>query len=99
MAFGPPRQRRSTLLRKRANRQRVHVSEPAIVIAGLTKDYGSGRGIFDLDLEVASGEILGFIGPNGAGKTTTIRLLMDFVRPSCGSARILGLAQRRGSVT
>jgi ABC-2 type transport system ATP-binding protein len=69
-----------------------------IVIDGLTKDYGSGRGIFDLDLEVAGGEVLGFIGPNGAGKTTTIRLLMDFLRPTRGSARILGLDTSRDSM-
>jgi len=67
------------------------MSEPAIVTEGLTRDYGAGRGIFDLDLVVPEGEILGFIGPNGAGKTTTIRLLMDFVKPSRGCARILGL--------
>src|ERR1035437_3259778 len=48
----------------------------AVVMHGLTKDYGSGHGLFDLDLEVAEGEVFGFLGPNGAGKTTTIRLLM-----------------------
>jgi ABC-2 type transport system ATP-binding protein len=69
----------------------------AIVTHGLTKDYGSDRGIFDLDLEVAPGEILGFIGPNGAGKTTTIRLLMDFTRPTRGTALVLGLDSRRDS--
>jgi ABC-2 type transport system ATP-binding protein len=74
------------------------MSEPAIVTQGLTKDYGSSRGLFDLDLEIASGEVLGFIGPNGAGKTTTIRLLMDFVRPTRGSARILGLDSHRDSM-
>jgi ABC-2 type transport system ATP-binding protein len=74
------------------------MSEPVIIAQGLTKDYGSKRGMFDLDLEVAAGEILGFIGPNGAGKTTTIRLLMDFVRPTRGSARILGLDSHRDSI-
>ncbi len=74
------------------------MSEPAIVTLGLTKDYGSNRGVFDLDLEVARGEILGFIGPNGAGKTTTIRLLMDFTRPTRGTARILGLDSRKDSI-
>jgi ABC-2 type transport system ATP-binding protein len=74
------------------------MSEPVIVTRGLTKDYGSKRGIFDLDLEVAAGEVLGFIGPNGAGKTTTIRLLMDFVRPSRGSATILGRDSHRESI-
>ncbi len=74
------------------------MGEPAIVTDGLTKDYGAGRGIFDLGLQVANGEILGFIGPNGAGKTTTIRLLMDFVRPTRGSARILGLDSHKDSI-
>jgi len=57
----------------------------------LTKDYGSGRGLFDLDLEVQEGEVFGYLGPNGAGKTTTIRLLMGLIHPSAGSASIFGL--------
>ena len=51
----------------------------AIAVRGLSKDYGSGHGIFDLDLDVAEGEVFGFLGPNGAGKTTTIRLLMGLI--------------------
>jgi ABC-2 type transport system ATP-binding protein len=70
----------------------------AVVCAGLTKDYGQGRGVFDLDLEIEQGEILGLVGPNGAGKTTTIRMLMDLVRPDRGSATILGLDSRRDSL-
>jgi ABC-2 type transport system ATP-binding protein len=70
----------------------------AIHTDGLTKDYGRGRGIFDLDLEVRGGEAFGFIGPNGAGKSTTIRLLMDLVRPTRGSAVILGLDSQRDAV-
>ncbi len=64
----------------------------------MTKSYGTGRGVFDLDLEVARGEVFGFIGPNGAGKTTTIRLLMDLVRPDHGTIRIAGLDAHRDSV-
>lgn len=56
----------------------------------LTKDYGKGRGVFDVTFTVREGEVFGFLGPNGAGKTTTIRHLMGFVRPKAGSARILG---------
>jgi ABC-2 type transport system ATP-binding protein len=64
---------------------------PAIRTRGLSKDYGSGHGLFDLDLEVRPGEVFGFLGPNGAGKSTTLRLLMDLIKPSAGSARVLGL--------
>ncbi len=56
----------------------------------LTKDYGSGRGVFDLDLEVREGEILGFLGPNGAGKSTTMRMLLGLARPTAGRAEVLG---------
>lgn len=56
----------------------------------LTKFYGKARGIADIDLEVAEGEIFGFIGPNGAGKSTTIRLLLGLLSPSSGSATIFG---------
>jgi ABC-2 type transport system ATP-binding protein len=69
----------------------------AIVTHSLTKDYGQHHGIFDLDLEVCRGEAFGLIGPNGAGKTTTLRLLMDLVRPTRGTAAILGMdTQRQG---
>ncbi len=70
----------------------------AIHSDGLTKDYGSGRGIFDLDLSVAPGEIFGFLGPNGAGKTTTIRLLMGMTHATRGGATIFGLDVDRRSV-
>ncbi|MGA9113072.1 MAG: ABC transporter ATP-binding protein [Candidatus Dormiibacterota bacterium] len=63
----------------------------AIRTEGLTKDYGEGHGLFDLDLEVAAGEVFGYLGPNGAGKTTTIRLLMDMVRPTRGRGEIFGV--------
>jgi ABC-2 type transport system ATP-binding protein len=64
---------------------------PVIATRGLSKDYGSGRGLFELDLEVEPGEVFGFLGPNGAGKSTTLRLLLDLIRPTAGSARVLGL--------
>lgn len=63
----------------------------AIMARGLSKDYGSDRGLFDLDLAVEVGEAFGYLGPNGAGKTTTIRLLMGMIHPSRGSAFIFGL--------
>jgi ABC-2 type transport system ATP-binding protein len=70
----------------------------AIQTSKLTKDYGLGRGLFDLDLTVAHGEVFGFLGPNGAGKSTTIRCLMGMIRPTLGSAHILGLDCLRDSV-
>jgi ABC-2 type transport system ATP-binding protein len=57
----------------------------------LTKSYGEHRGITELDLEVAEGEIFGFLGPNGAGKTTTMRVLLDLIRPSSGRAEVFGI--------
>lgn len=70
----------------------------AIELGAVTKDYGQGRGVFDLDLDVRRGEAFGFIGPNGAGKTTTIRLLMDLVRPDRGAIRVLGLDAHHASL-
>ncbi len=66
-------------------------SEHVIETVGLTKDYGFGRGVFDVNVHVDKGEVFGFLGPNGAGKSTTIRHLMGFSKPDCGSAKILGL--------
>jgi ABC-2 type transport system ATP-binding protein len=71
---------------------------PAIATRGLSKDFGSGRGLFDLDLEVQRGEVFGFLGPNGAGKSTTMRLLVDLIRPTSGSASLLGLDSRADSL-
>ena len=62
-----------------------------IAIEHLTRDYGEGRGIFDLSLEVKQGEVFGYLGPNGAGKTTTIRHLMGFLKPRRGKCAIDGL--------
>ena len=70
----------------------------AIQITGLTKGYGEGRGLFDLDLDVRRGEILGFLGPNGAGKSTTMRLLLDLIKPTSGSATLLGLDSQAESL-
>jgi ABC-2 type transport system ATP-binding protein len=57
----------------------------------LTKNYGSHRGIVEVDLDIAQGEVFGFLGPNGAGKTTTIRLLLDLIRPTSGRAFVFGI--------
>ncbi len=62
---------------------------PVISVEHLTKDYGSGRGVFDVNIGVEKGECYGFLGPNGAGKTTTIRHLMGFSKPEKGKTSIL----------
>ena len=74
----------------------------AIVTTDLTKRYGRVEALSRVNLRVGHGTIYGFLGPNGAGKTTTIRLLMGFVKPTAGSARVLdhdawrdGVAARR----
>ena len=61
-----------------------------IEVNDLTKDYGQGRGVFDVSLTVDEGEVFGFLGPNGAGKSTTIRHLMGFSKPQRGSTKIFG---------
>jgi ABC-2 type transport system ATP-binding protein len=58
---------------------------------GLTKSYGTRRGIVDVSFAVREGEVFGFLGPNGAGKTTTIRTLLGLLRPNGGRASIFGL--------
>jgi len=60
-------------------------------IWGLTRDYGKGRGVFDLSFSINRGEVFGFLGPNGAGKTTTIRHLMGFLKPEKGYCTIGGM--------
>ncbi|MDS0476004.1 ABC transporter ATP-binding protein [Natrinema sp. 1APR25-10V2] len=62
----------------------------AIETSGLTKEYGDLTAVDDLDLTVDDGEVFGFLGPNGAGKSTTINMLLDFTRPTAGSATVLG---------
>ena len=64
----------------------------------LTKYYGKQLGIEDVNLEVKRGEVFGYLGPNGSGKTTTIRVLLDFIRPTRGSAMDFDLEARLSSV-
>jgi ABC-2 type transport system ATP-binding protein len=56
----------------------------------LTKSYGGRRAVDQVSLTVKRGEVYGFLGPNGAGKTTTLRMVLGLVRPTSGSARVLG---------
>lgn len=62
-----------------------------IEVSHLTKDYGHGRGVFDVSMSVNKGECYGFLGPNGAGKTTTIRHLMGFSKPGEGRTTVNGM--------
>jgi ABC-2 type transport system ATP-binding protein len=64
--------------------------EPAIKVAGLTKNYGEIEAVRGIDFEVPVGETFGFLGPNGAGKSTTIKMLCTLARPTSGSARVAG---------
>ncbi|MFA9432377.1 ABC transporter ATP-binding protein [Egicoccus sp. AB-alg2] len=75
------------------------MSDVAIRVEGLVKDYASGppwrrtppvRALAGVDLEVRRGEVFGFLGPNGAGKSTTIRLLLDLLRPTAGRVEVFG---------
>lgn len=67
------------------------MTDVAIKTEGLTKHFGDVRALERLDLEVYMGEVFGYLGPNGSGKTTTIRTLLDLIRPTAGSANIVGL--------
>lgn len=63
----------------------------------LTKDYGDNRGIFNLNLSIAKGEMMGYVGTNGSGKTTTIRHIMGFLKPTSGNVYVNGLSAREHS--
>src|ERR1700724_372067 len=65
--------------------------QPAISTDVLTKTYGQVSAVRELNLNVPRGAIYGFLGRNGAGKTTTIKMLLGLVRPTSGSARVLGM--------
>ena len=73
-------------------------SDVVIRTRGLTKSYGSVAAVVDVDMEVRRGEVFGYLGPNGAGKTTTIRVLLDHIRPTSGSATVFGMDTRANSV-
>ena len=68
------------------------MSQPAVVVDGVYKRFGSVDVVTDLSFEVAPREILGFLGPNGAGKTTTMRMILDIIRPDRGAISVFGAA-------
>lgn len=74
----------------------TNVSDPVIDIQRLHKRYGRQVALRGIDLTVHRGQIYGFIGPNGAGKTTAMRILLDILRPTAGSVRVLGENPRSG---
>ena len=65
--------------------------EVIIKVDNLTKDYGYGRGVFDISVQIHKGECFGYLGPNGAGKSTTIRHIMGFAKPQVGKVQIFGI--------
>lgn len=71
--------------------------ESMVRLAGLTKRFGHNTALDDVTLTIEAGEVFGYLGPNGAGKTTTIRLLMGMLRPTSGTAWVLGLDAWRQS--
>jgi ABC-2 type transport system ATP-binding protein len=76
------------------------VSEAAVAAEGLGRDYGGTRALDALTLRVAAGQLVGLLGPNGAGKTTAMLLLATLLRPTRGTARVLGhdvVLQRRAA--
>jgi ABC-2 type transport system ATP-binding protein len=70
--------------------------EFAVEAVNLRKKFGQHTALHDVSLTVSPGTVFGLIGPNGAGKTTTMRMLLDLVRPTSGSVRVLGLDPRTG---
>ena len=67
------------------------ISQGRIDVCGLTKEYHGVRAVDDLSFTVEPGRVTGFLGPNGAGKTTTLRMLLDLVEPTAGTATIGGV--------
>lgn len=71
---------------------------PIIEVNNLKKHFGKVKAVDDISFSVEKGEVFGFLGPNGAGKTTTIRCLMDFIRPTEGSVKILDQDAQKDAV-
>ncbi|MBX3142380.1 MAG: ABC transporter ATP-binding protein [Trueperaceae bacterium] len=72
------------------------MTNAAVTAIDLTKRYGTFTALDTLNLQIPRGEVFGLVGPNGAGKTTTMRLLLDLVRPTSGTVRVLGTQPREG---
>jgi ABC-2 type transport system ATP-binding protein len=75
----------------------LNLSEKAIIIENLTKRFEDKLALENLSLEVGKGELFGLLGPNGAGKTTTISIICGLIKPTSGTAKILGYNIHRDS--
>ena len=71
------------------------MSDLAIDVKGLSKSYGNRKVVDNVDMQVATGRIVGFLGPNGSGKTTSLRMLCGLLTPDAGEGQVLGLDFRR----
>lgn len=87
-------ERDASLSEDKENKEEIDLyseKKEIIKVENLTKDYGAGRGIFDISFTINKGEVFGFVGTNGSGKTTTIRHIMGFLKAREGSVEVLGL--------
>jgi ABC-2 type transport system ATP-binding protein len=75
------------------------MNELVVQTEGLTKRYGDRLAVDDVSMTVRRGEVYGFLGPNGAGKTTTLRMMLGLIRPTAGTASVLGRPAGRAEVT
>ena len=75
------------------------MKEHVVETHGLTKRYGDRLAVDAVDMRVRRGEVYGFLGPNGAGKTTTLRMMLGLIRPTAGTATVLGRPAGRPDVT
>ena len=71
--------------------ENIPASDVVIELKNVTKDYGKGRGIFDISFKIPRGCVFGYCGTNGAGKTTTIRHIMGFIKPDKGEVYVNGI--------
>lgn len=76
----------------------MRAADVAVKAEHLTKSYGRVRGIVDVSLTIAEGEVMGLVGVNGAGKTTFLRTVLDLLRPTSGAVSVFGHDSRRDSV-
>jgi ABC-2 type transport system ATP-binding protein len=91
-------QRRQQRGPSHGQKEDARVSDFVIETEALRKDYGRKAAVADLTLQVPRGEVFGFLGPNGAGKSTAVKMLLGLVRPTGGTARVLGQAPGRPGV-